>query len=86
MIISFDNAAGGSYRGDLGSGSVLAYYWIQDPYRGRLFPIIFSGVPAMDLRLDYDSATAGTFKGTAYPNYPSSAGSFATFGTFSSTP
>jgi cyclophilin family peptidyl-prolyl cis-trans isomerase len=82
VVIAFNNSSGGSYTWNLGkSGSVLNYGWVQNPYRGRLSPILFSGLDPMVLHLDFDSATAGTFKGTAYSSVP-----FAVSGTFSATP
>jgi cyclophilin family peptidyl-prolyl cis-trans isomerase len=87
ITITFDNNGGGSYTWTAGpSGSILFYNWIQDPYRGRFRQIFYSGIPPMDLHLDFDTATSGTFKGTVYPNYPSTAGSVPASGTFSSTP
>jgi cyclophilin family peptidyl-prolyl cis-trans isomerase len=87
VVASFDGVGTGSYTWTLGSpGSILGYNWIQDPYRGRFRPIGFTPLPFMDLHLDYDSATVGTFAGTAYPNYPSSSGSFPLTGNFTSTP
>lgn len=84
VVVSFDNAGGGSYTWTLGSpGVVQSYNWIQDPYRGRLWPIYFSGIIPMVLHLDYDSPTAGNFKGTAYPSVGNP---FAVSGTFTSSP
>ncbi len=87
IVYSFNSVGGGTYTWTGGSaGTIASYNWIQDPYRGRFLPIVLSGIVPMNLHLDYDSATAGTFKGTALPNYPSSSGSFAVSGTFTSTP
>jgi cyclophilin family peptidyl-prolyl cis-trans isomerase len=87
IIYSFNSTGGGTYTWTLGPpGAISGYNWAQDPYRGRFLPIGLSGVIPMNLHLDYDSATVGTFKGTALPNYPSSFGSFPVSGTFSSTP
>jgi len=85
VVISFDDAGGGTYTWTLGlPGLVEGYDWIQDPYRGRFYPIFFSGIIPMVLHLDFDSSTAGTFKGMAHPNYPSTVGSFAVSGIFTS--
>ena len=84
IVVSFDNSGGGTYTWDQGlPGVVEGYNWIQDPYRGRFWPIYFSGIIPMVLHLDYDTATAGTFKGTAYP---SEADPFAVSGNVTSTP
>jgi peptidyl-prolyl cis-trans isomerase A (cyclophilin A) len=82
----FDNAGGGSYSWSGGaSGPIVFYTYTQAPYRGRFSPVWFNGFPIMVLHLDYDSASIGTFKGTAYPTYPSSTGSYAVTGTFTSS-
>ena len=87
LTITFNNPGGGSYTWSLGSpGTVTGYSYVQDPYRGRLVPILFSGVMPMALHLDFDSATAGTFIGTAYPNYPFSIGSGPVGGSFTASP
>ena len=87
FVYSFNSTGGGTYTWTLAApGTISGYNWTQDPYRGRLTPIGLSAVIPMNLHLDYDSATVGTFKGTALPNYPSSFGSFAVSGTFTSTP
>ena len=84
IVISFNNSGGGTYTWSLGGpGTVDSYTWIQDPYRGRLYPIYFSKIIPMVLHLDYDSATAGTMKGTAYPTLGNP---MAVSGTFTSTP
>lgn len=86
LVINFDNAGTGTYTFGSGSGSVVGYNWIQDPYRGRLSPIAFSGIVPMVLHLAYDTAGSGTFKGTAYLHYPSSLDSFSVSGTFTDSP
>ena len=89
FVVSFNNTGGGSYTWTGGSaGAVLYYYWIQDPYRGRLRPLWLESFNyIMELHLDYDTATAGTFKGTAYWDYlyPSTIDSFPVSGTFTSS-
>lgn len=85
IVISFDGTDGGTYTWTLGSpGTIQSYNWIQDPYRGRLYPVFFSGLIPMELHLDHDNGTAGTFKGTAYPDLPYDP--FAVSGTFTSSP
>lgn len=67
IVIQFDQAGGGTYTYSYGSpGSVMSYKWAQQPYRGYLSPIYFSGVVPMTLRLDFDNAAVGAFDGTAY--------------------
>jgi hypothetical protein len=84
VVVTFDNAGAGTYTWTLGSpGVVQSYSWVQDPYRGRLWPIYFSGIIPMVLHLDFDNPMIGTFKGTAYPNIGNP---FAVSGTFSSAP
>lgn len=83
----FNGPGTGTYTWTGGSGGAIAgYNWLQSPHRGRLLPIVLSGVIPMNLHLDFDAATLGTFKGTALPNYPSSVGAFSVGGTFTSTP
>jgi hypothetical protein len=79
--VVFDQNGGGTYTSNLGSpaGTVIGYIWVQDAYRGRLRPIGFSGMPQMTLHLDFDSPTAGTFKGLVFGSFPES-------GTFTATP
>jgi len=86
VVMNLDNSGSGSYTYNGTPGTVQGYNWIQDPYRGRFSPILFSGVIPMSLHLDFDTHTTGTFKGTGYPNYPSSIGSFAVVGTFGASP
>ncbi len=88
IVYSFDGTGAGTYTWTIGpaAGTIVGYNWRQDPYRGRLLPVVLSGIIPMNLHLDYDSSTAGSFKGTALPNYPSSFGSFSVSGTFTSTP
>jgi peptidyl-prolyl cis-trans isomerase A (cyclophilin A) len=40
------------------------YAWKQDPFRGRLLPMAFFGLPELDLHLRFDSTTNGVFSGT----------------------
>jgi hypothetical protein len=67
LNIAFDGAGGGVYTfSDGSSGTVSSYTWQQEIYRGRLWPIYFSGLVPMTLRLDFASDTQGTLAGTAY--------------------
>jgi len=77
LTIRFDSAGGGTYDHNGSPGLLLGYDWIQDPYRGRLWPIEFSAVVPMTLRLDFTSDGGGTFEGTAYAG-----GSFGISGSF----
>ena len=74
-----DGAGGGIYSQNGGPIGLMSYTWIQDAYRGRLSPIVFGGSLPMKLHLDYDSATNGAFKGTAFlsaTNTPPVSGTF----------
>ena len=83
ITMTFDSAGGGTFVFPPNpAGSVSGYVWTQEPYRGRLL-IGLSGYPILNLRFDFATGASGTFSGTAYPNYPSSAGSFGVGGTFS---
>lgn len=68
----FDSAGGGIYfykSGTNFSQGFTAYNWFQQPYRGDLSPILYSGL-AMALRLNFSGVAVGVFGGTAYPNTP----------------
>jgi len=81
MTINFNSSGGGTYSfGVYGSGSVTNYSWAQEPYRGFLWPIYFTGLVPMTFELDSSSNTAGGFSGTAYSSFP-----FSIMGTFSLT-
>lgn len=83
FVIAFNSSGGGNYTWTLGvPGTIPSYTWNQAPYNGKLWPIFFSGLAPMNLNLNFDSGSAGSFAGTYYPNYPSAAGSFAVSGTF----
>lgn len=90
FVIIFDGAGGGSYTWTGGASGVINFYnWIQDPYRGRLRPIWLQNFGyIMELHLDWDSATSGTLKGTAFLDflYPNPTGSFPLAGTFTASP
>lgn len=66
LVIVFNASGGGAYQYEGANGTVDEYAWYQDPYRGFLWPIYFSGLVPMTLRLDFDGDTAGVFSGTAY--------------------
>jgi hypothetical protein len=79
LTITFDSAGGGNYTfPSYSPGSVTSYSWTQDPYRGFLWPIYFSGLVPLTAQLDFATNTSGTFTGTFYPMI-----SFAVSGTFS---
>jgi cyclophilin family peptidyl-prolyl cis-trans isomerase len=87
ILYSLNSTGTGTYTWTGGAGgNVVGYNWQQDAYRGRFVPMILSGIIPMNLHLDFNSATVGTFKGTALPNYPSDIGSFGVSGTFTSSP
>lgn len=64
--IAFDGIGSGSYtnHGTGFSGAVL-YNWIQDPYRGRLRPLFLIGFGSVEIHLDFDTPSSGTFRGQA---------------------
>lgn len=86
IVVMPDGSGGGVYSQDGGPVGNISYNWVQDAYRGRFLPILYTGVMPMKLHLDFDSLTEGTFVGTAYPNYPSSVGSGNVSGSFSVSP
>jgi hypothetical protein len=71
LTIKFDALGTGTYTyPPTGPGTVTAYAWNQEPYRGRLWPIYYGGnsnpLFPMQLTLNFNTATAGWFEGTAY--------------------
>ena len=79
MTITFDSAGGGNYTlSSYPPGSVTSYDWTQEPYRGLLWPVYFSGLVPLTAELDFASNTSGTFSGTFYSGSP-----FSVLGTFS---
>ena len=85
--IVFDSAGGGTYNWDGSPGTLTGYNWLQAPYNGKFLPIGFSA-PASAVTtvlMHYNSATAGTFTGTAYYIYPIFALG-AISGTFTNSP
>jgi hypothetical protein len=84
ITVSFNSSGGGTYTYPPNpAGTVVSYSWNQEPYRGFLWPILWSGVLPMTLRLDFSGNSTGTLSGTAYPYYPSNFGAFGVAGTFS---
>jgi len=82
LKITFDTSEGGTYTfTGQNPGTVTTYTWKQEPYRGNLWPIYFSGLVPMTMRLDFTSATQGKLTGTAYSQLP-----FSIFGTFTLGP
>jgi cyclophilin family peptidyl-prolyl cis-trans isomerase len=69
---------GGTYDFSGTPGTVTSYTWSQEPYRGRLWPIQYSGLFAMTLRMDFATELSGTFSGTVYSGTP-----FTVTGSFS---
>ena len=86
-VMVFDSAGGGTFSYNGSPGTITGYTWIQAPYNGKLFPIGFSSIiPVLTLAMNYDTATLGSFTGTAYPYYPLSIGAYGFSGTFTSSP
>lgn len=65
--ITFNSTGGGTYTFSNSAGFVTMYEWEQEPYRGYINYIYFTGIIPMSMRLDFTSATGGNFRGTAYP-------------------
>ncbi len=71
LTIAFDSAGGGEYTiPPFDPGTVTEYSWTQEPYRGFLWPIYFSGLVPLTANLAFTSNTNGTFKGTFYSDPP----------------
>lgn len=70
LVVQFDADGGGTYLYNGTPGTVTAHTWSQEPYRGRLWPIEYSALVPMTLRLDFTSEMAGTYSGTAYAAPP----------------
>jgi cyclophilin family peptidyl-prolyl cis-trans isomerase len=70
LTIQFNGANGGTYTYTSGAatnqGTLTYYDWIQDAYSGRIWPVQYSNLPAMTLRLNFENANGGTISGTAY--------------------
>ena len=76
----FSGAKTGTYnynKGNPANGTIVNYAWTQEPYVGRIWPIEYSNLVAMTLRLNFENANGGTVSGTAYSGSP-----FAITGTF----
>jgi cyclophilin family peptidyl-prolyl cis-trans isomerase len=76
----FSGAKTGTYnynKGNPANGTIVNYSWTQEPYAGRIWPIEYSNLVTMTLRLNFENASGGTVSGTAY-----SASPFALTGTF----
>jgi peptidyl-prolyl cis-trans isomerase A (cyclophilin A) len=83
LTLMFDGAGTGAYDLNGAPGTITSYTWVQDPYRGRLQPIFYSGLIPMELHFDFDSPTNGTLTGTAYP---SGGNPFGVAGDFTASP
>jgi cyclophilin family peptidyl-prolyl cis-trans isomerase len=73
--IQFNGQGGGTYSYSLSNppnGTLKSYTWTQEAYVGRLWPIEYSNLVPMTLRLNFGSLTNGTVSGTAFtvPNRP----------------
>jgi len=71
IIIQFDAQNAGTYtyvdgNSEASPGTITEYEWFQEPYAARLWPVLYSDLVPMTLRLGFNSATGGTFSGTAY--------------------
>ena len=67
IVHTFTNANSGTYTWSIGSpGTISDYSRSQEAFNGKLWPIYYSGIVPMTLSLNFDTATSGTFKGTAY--------------------
>jgi peptidyl-prolyl cis-trans isomerase A (cyclophilin A) len=62
----FDNAGLGTYALGTNRGTITQYSYDQDPYRGRIRPIYYSGLYPMVLHCNFATQTNGTFTGTMY--------------------
>jgi hypothetical protein len=80
LTLNFNSTGAGVYTYGASSGSISSYVFGQEPYRARLWPIYFSGLYPMTLRLDFVSTTLGNVRGNYYDG---SASPPAVSGTFS---
>ena len=78
IAVVFDQENGGTYTYREDVGTITRYDWQQEPYRVRLWPILYSNLVPMTLRLDFATPTSGTIEGTAFPTSTF----FAVSGTF----
>jgi peptidyl-prolyl cis-trans isomerase A (cyclophilin A) len=70
LTIAFDAAGGGTFSyasGSTTTGALYGYDWYQRPYKGDIWPILFTTLPDMTFSLRYTSDTAGVFSGAYYP-------------------
>lgn len=70
LSLDLGTDGGGTYDFSGTPGTVTSYTWSQEPYRGRLWPIQYSGLFAMTLRMDFATELSGTFSGTVYSGTP----------------
>jgi len=73
VVVNFNASGGGTYTDNGSPGVLIGYNWTQLPYNGRLWPISFA-VPLnrdFTLKLNFATATNGTFTGTEFgwPGY-----------------
>ena len=67
IVHTFTNTTSGTYTWSMGSSGVITdYAWSQEAFNGKLWPIYYSTIVPMTLSLNFNNATSGTFKGTAY--------------------
>lgn len=82
LTIVLNGTGGGTYTlPGYANGTITSYTWTQEPYTGRLWPVYFSGLAPMTLRLGFTSTTGGYFTGTVY-----SGSTFTIGGSFTMTP
>jgi cyclophilin family peptidyl-prolyl cis-trans isomerase len=88
LVAAFNSVGTGTYTFNGGAPqNIVGYTWIQDAYRGRFRPLVLQNFNSvLELHLDYDAASSGTFKGTAFPFYPLTLGATPVSGSFSSVP
>lgn len=85
ITVQFNGAHGGTYnysKGNPANGTLTNYEWIQEAYVGRIWPIEYSGLAPMTLRLNFENVNGGSVSGTVYPSIGSP---FAISGTFTMT-
>jgi cyclophilin family peptidyl-prolyl cis-trans isomerase len=72
---NFDSVGSGTYSytttSGTSQGTITGYTWTQEPYRGDLWPILFSGLVSMTLQMNFTGGAGGIFNGTAYTTPPS---------------
>ena len=65
LSVVFDDQGTGTYEWFGASGTVDAYLWEQRPYKGSLWPVLFSTLVDMGFDLYFTSEGGGTFTGLA---------------------